>query len=99
MIQEFQHFVELKLIEVMIFEMHLIQFDSIVNLTQMKLMKVMHTMRNMMIQEFQHFAEFQLIEVMIFEMHLIQLDSIVNAIQMRLSEVVYCYPDSSEPML
>jgi hypothetical protein len=61
MIQEFQHFVELKLIEVMILEMQMIQFDSIVNLIQIKLMKVIHIHKKMMIQEFQHFVELKLI--------------------------------------
>jgi hypothetical protein len=41
-------------------KMHMIQFDSIVNLIQMKLMKVIDIYENMMIQEFQHFVEFQL---------------------------------------
>jgi hypothetical protein len=56
-------------------KMQMIQFESIVNLIQAKLMKVIDKMRNMMIQEFQHFGEFQLIEVM---MPLIQFDSIVD---------------------
>jgi hypothetical protein len=40
MIQESQHFEEFQLIEVMKVKMHKIQFESIVNLIQMKLMKV-----------------------------------------------------------
>jgi hypothetical protein len=53
--------VELKLIEVMIRKMFLTQFESIVNLIQMILMKVMYNLRNMMIKEFQHFVELKLI--------------------------------------
>jgi GTPase SAR1 family protein len=45
---------EFQLIEVMKIKMQMIQFDSIVNLIQMKLMKVSHKIRNMMIQEFQY---------------------------------------------
>jgi hypothetical protein len=41
--------VEKRLIQAMIFKMFLIQFDSIVNLIQMKLMKVIYKIRNMMI--------------------------------------------------
>jgi hypothetical protein len=48
-------------------KMLLIQFDSIVNLIQMKLMKVSYKMRNMMIQEFQSSMKFQLIRVMTIE--------------------------------
>jgi hypothetical protein len=39
-------------------KMQMIQFDSIVNLIQMKWMKVISNMRNMMTQEFQHFVDF-----------------------------------------
>jgi hypothetical protein len=34
------------------------------NLTQMKLMKVIYRMRNVIIQDFQHSVQFQMIEVM-----------------------------------
>jgi hypothetical protein len=51
--------VELKLIQVMISEMQMIQFDSAVNLIQMKLMKMIDTHENMMIQEFQYPQELQ----------------------------------------
>jgi hypothetical protein len=40
MIQEFQHFVECQLIEVMKMKIRMIQFDSIVNLIQMKVVKM-----------------------------------------------------------
>jgi hypothetical protein len=80
--------VEFQLIEVMKTEMPLIQFDSIVNLIQMKLMKVIDNMKNMMIQEFQHSVEFQSIEVVKTEMPLIRFDSIVNLIQMKLMKVI-----------
>jgi hypothetical protein len=62
---------------------HLIQYDSIVNFIQNKLMKVIDNMRNMMMQEFQYFGEFQLIQLMI------QFDSIVNFIRMKLMKVIY----------
>jgi hypothetical protein len=60
--------VEFHLIEGMMMKMLPIQFDSIVNWIQMKLMKVIHIEKNMMIQEFQHFGEFQLIERMKMKM-------------------------------
>jgi hypothetical protein len=56
---------ESQLIEVMIVKMPPIQFTGIVNLIQMKWMKVMNTRESMMSQEFQHCLESQLIEVMI----------------------------------
>jgi hypothetical protein len=46
LIQEFQHSLESKLIEVMILKMLQIQFVSSVNLIQMKLMKVIHNWKN-----------------------------------------------------
>jgi hypothetical protein len=49
-----EQFLEFQLIEVMIFEIHLNQFESIVNLIQMKLMKVIDNLRNMMNQESQY---------------------------------------------
>jgi ribosomal protein L30E len=82
--QEFQHFLELSLIEVMNYKMQTIQFGSIVNLIQMKLMKVIHNLKNMNNQEFQHFLELSLIEVMNYKMQTIQFVSIVNLIQMKL---------------
>jgi hypothetical protein len=48
------------------------QCASIVNLIQMKWMKVIYTIENMMNQEFQHCSESQLIEVMNVKMHSIQ---------------------------
>jgi hypothetical protein len=76
--------VEFQLIEEMKMKMHEIQFESIVNLIQMKLMKVICKMKSMMIKEFQHFVEFQLIEEMMMKMQMIQLDSIMIVIQTRL---------------
>jgi hypothetical protein len=60
LIQEFQHFLESKSIEVMNMKMLPIQFVSSVNLIQMRLMKVIHKMRNNVIQEFQHSVKSQL---------------------------------------
>jgi hypothetical protein len=73
----------------MMMKMQMIRFESIVNLIQMKLMKVIYNMRNMMIQEFQHFVELKLMEVMNIKMLLIQFESIVNLIQMKLMKVIY----------
>jgi hypothetical protein len=83
MIQEFQHSVESKLIEVMKMKMLPIQFVSSVDLIQMWLMKVICNIKNMLIQEFQHSLELQLIEVMKMKMKilLIQFVSSVNLIQ------------------
>jgi hypothetical protein len=80
--QEFQHSVESKLIEVMIYEMLPIQFVVSVNLIQIGLMKVIHNIKNNMIQEFQHYLESKLIEVVNMKMLMIQFVSIVNLIQM-----------------
>jgi hypothetical protein len=55
--------VESQLIEVMIVKMHSIQFALVVNLIQMKWMKMIYTKKNMINQEFQHCVESQLIEV------------------------------------
>jgi hypothetical protein len=65
----------------------LIQFESIGNLIQMKLMKVVYNMRNMMIQALQYFVEFQLIKAITIQMRMIQFESIVNLIQMKLIKV------------
>jgi hypothetical protein len=81
--QEFQYFLESKLIEVMKMKMLPIQFVSIVNLIQMKLMKAIYNLKNILIQEFQHFLESKLIEVMKMKMLPIQFVSIVNWIQMQ----------------
>jgi hypothetical protein len=56
--------VEFQLSEVMSFEMFSIQFEPLVNLAQMKLMKMTYTRKNMAIQEALQSEEFQLIEVM-----------------------------------
>jgi hypothetical protein len=54
-----EHFVEFQLIQVMNMKMLLLQFESIVNLIQMKLMKVIHNLRNSLIQEFQYPMKFE----------------------------------------
>jgi hypothetical protein len=59
-----EHFVELQLIEGMKLKMHMIHFESIVNLIQRKLMKVIYDVTSVMIRVFQQFVEFQLIELM-----------------------------------
>jgi hypothetical protein len=76
------------LIQVIILEMPLIRFESIVNLIQLKLMKVIDTLKNMMIQGFQHFVEFQLIQVVKMKMQMIQFESIVNLIQLKLMKAL-----------
>jgi hypothetical protein len=70
------------LIQVMILKMQMIQFVSIVNLIQIKWMKVSNNRKNSSIQEFEQSKESQLIEVMILKMQMIQFVSIVNLIQM-----------------
>jgi hypothetical protein len=55
MIREFEHFVRFQLIEMMKMKVHLIQFDLIVNVIQMKSMKVNSNMRNMTTHQFQYF--------------------------------------------
>jgi hypothetical protein len=74
---------ESQLIEVTIVKMHTIQFVVIVNLIQVKWMKVIYTMKNMLNQEFEHCMESQLIKVMKKKMHSIQFGLIVNVIQMK----------------
>jgi hypothetical protein len=70
-------------------KMHLIQFVSIVNWIQMKSMKAIHKMKNILNQEFEQLKESKLIEVMKMKMHLIQFVSIVNWIQMKLMKVIH----------
>jgi hypothetical protein len=71
-------------------KMHMIQFLSIVNPTQMKLMKVIDIAKNMMNKEFQHFVESQLIQVSnMMKIHMIQFVSSLNLIQMKLMKVIY----------
>jgi hypothetical protein len=93
--KEFQHFLESILIEAMNMKVQMIQFVSIVNLIQMKLIKVIYNMKNMKNQEFQHFSESILIEVMNMKMHLIRFVSIVNLIQMKSIEVSKNYSRNS----
>jgi hypothetical protein len=64
----------------------MIQFVSKLNLIQMKLMKVIYMMKNMMNKEFQHFVESQLIEVRKMKMHLSQFVSILTSIQTKLMQ-------------
>jgi hypothetical protein len=82
-IQQFQLCQESQLIEVMNMKMHWIHFALIVNLIQMKLMKVIDIAKNMTIQHFQHCQESHLIEAMKMKMHWIQFVSIANLIQMK----------------
>jgi hypothetical protein len=97
MIQEFQQFVECQLIEGINMKMHMIQFESIVNLIHMKLMNVIHIWKNMMIQEFQHFEEFQLIEVMKMKMQKSRFGPIVNLTQKRLTGLCGKHSKGSGP--
>jgi hypothetical protein len=53
-IQECQHCVEFQWIEVMKMKLQIIQFLVVANQIQMKLMKMIHNLRNMMIREFQY---------------------------------------------
>jgi hypothetical protein len=78
---------EWRLIEVM--KMFSIYFVSVLNLIQIKLLKVMDKIRNNLIQEFQHCMESELIEGMMMKMLLIQFVSNVNLIQMWLMKEVY----------
>jgi hypothetical protein len=75
--------------KVMKMKMHPIQFALIVNLIQMKSMKVIHNRQDMMNQEFQHCSESRLIEVMKMKMHPIQFAVIVNLIQMKSMKVIH----------
>jgi hypothetical protein len=59
-------------------KMQMIQFVSIVNWIQMKLMKLIHMMKNIPNKEFQHCEESQLSEAMNMKMQMIQFMSIVN---------------------
>jgi CRISPR/Cas system CSM-associated protein Csm2 small subunit len=70
--KEFQQVMKSQLIKVMKMKMPMIQFASIVNLTQMKLMKVIDNFKNIPNKEFQHWMESQLIEVMKLKMQMIQ---------------------------
>jgi hypothetical protein len=58
------------LIEAMTMKMHMIQFASSVTAIQMKLMKVILMIQNMMAQRFQHCTESQLIEAMKMKMYM-----------------------------
>jgi hypothetical protein len=68
---------------------NLIPFKSIVRVMQMKLMKVIDKMQNMMIQEVHHSVGFQLIEAIKIKMLLIQFQPIVDFIQRKLTKVIY----------
>jgi hypothetical protein len=70
-------------------KMQMIQNVSIVNLIQMKWMKVIYKNKNMTNKEFQHFVESKLIEVMNMKMQMIQFGSIINFIQIKLTKVIY----------
>jgi hypothetical protein len=68
--------------------MQMIQFASIVSLSELKLRKVICTEDSMMIEECQHRMEFQLIEGMNRKMQKIQFASIVNCPQVEVIEFV-----------
>jgi hypothetical protein len=68
-----------------------------VNWIQMKLMKVIHNMKNILIEQFQHCLESWLIEVMICKMLLIQFISTVNTIQRKSNPILLFFP-SPEPI-
>jgi hypothetical protein len=76
------------LIEAMKRKMLVIQFVSSVKGIQMKWMKVICTMKNMMNREFQHCTESPLIEAMIRKMPLIQFASSVKGIQIKLMKMI-----------
>jgi hypothetical protein len=61
---------------------------SILNLVQMKLMKVICNMTNILNKEFQHFVKSQVIEMMKKRIHIIQFVSVLNLIQMQLMKVI-----------
>jgi DNA-directed RNA polymerase beta' subunit len=67
------------------------QRASVANLIQMKWMKVIDNIQNMMSKEVQHCMESQLIEVMKMKMHTIQFAVIVNLIQTKSMKVIYTY--------
>jgi hypothetical protein len=64
--------VESTLIEVNNMKMHMSQFMSIANSIQMKVMKVISNLKNMIIKEFQHCVESKSIEAMMRKMQMIQ---------------------------
>jgi hypothetical protein len=82
MIQEFQDSVQVQLIEVMNMLLHLIQFETIVDLIQMKFMKGLGNMRNMMIQDFEHSVEFHLIYATNMKSQMTRSELIAILIQM-----------------
>jgi hypothetical protein len=55
---------------------------------QMKLMKVISMMKNLMNKQFQHLTGLQLIQVMNLKMHVIQFVSSAKVIQMKLMKVI-----------
>jgi hypothetical protein len=65
-------------------KMQIIQFESIVNLIQMKLRKMIHMMKNLMIQEFQYSVELHWIEMMTLDMFHVQFESVL-----KLMKVIY----------
>jgi serine/threonine protein kinase len=87
--KEFQHCVESELIEVMNFQMQMIQFVSLVDLIQRIWMKIIHNLKNMMNKQFQNSVESRWIEVMNMKMQMIQFVSIVNLIQMKWMKIIY----------
>jgi hypothetical protein len=66
--------------------MHAIQFVSMMMVIQMKLMKVIRKIQNMMIQEFQLDMESKLRKDSKTKMHLIQFVSMMMVIQRKLNQ-------------
>jgi hypothetical protein len=80
LIRKLHNFVDFRLMERMNNEIHRIQFESIINVIQMKLMKVIDNVKSIMMQKFQYFAELQLIDVVNGKMQKIQFESILYLI-------------------
>jgi hypothetical protein len=87
--KEFQHCMESILIVVINLKMLMIHFVSIVNLIQMKLMKVIYKMKSISNKESQHGMESKLIEIMNMKMQMIQPVSTVNLIQMKAMKSIH----------
>jgi hypothetical protein len=68
--------------------MQMIQFVSTMMVIQMKSMKVIRNMKNILIQEFQLEMESKLIEVSMMKMQTIQFVSMTMGIQMRLNQAM-----------
>jgi hypothetical protein len=83
-IQEFEHASESKLIQVMKIKLPMTQFVPTVNLIQMKLMKVIHKMKNTPIPKFEHSLESVSIQVLKVKMPEIRLRGNEYSLQIKL---------------